>query len=118
MNVLSINTKRGLYVLAYRRLRLNVKERILVPDDDITVCTEYMIDGTRKETVRRYLDAEEYDLLSDFEGNSERIKDAITKNNREKDLVDDMPYVIAIGYDVVLDLHAEEKKVLSNHTYR
>ena len=112
LNVLSINTKRGLYVLAYRRLRLNVKERILVPDDDITVCTEYMIDGTRKETVRRYLDAEEYDLLSDFEGNSERIKDAITKNNREKDLVDDMPYVIAIGYDVVLDLHAEYESII------
>ncbi len=48
MNVLSVHTARGLYVLAYRRLALDVKERCLKPDDDITVCTEFTVDGTGK----------------------------------------------------------------------
>ena len=35
MNVLSIHTARGLYVLACRKLQLDVKQRVLRPEDDI-----------------------------------------------------------------------------------
>ena len=56
MNVLSIHTNRGLYVLAYRKLQLDVKNRVLRPDDDITICTEFVLGETR-ENVRKYLDA-------------------------------------------------------------
>lgn len=66
MNVLSIHTNKGLYVLAYRRLRLDVKRQVLRPDEDITICTEYTVDGT-VESIRRYLDADEYELLEHFE---------------------------------------------------
>ena len=55
MNILSIHTNKGLYVLAYRRLRLDVKRRVLRPDEDITICTEYTVDGAA-ESIRRYLD--------------------------------------------------------------
>ncbi len=48
MNVLSIHASGGLYVLAYRKLQLDVKRRVLRPDDEITVCTEY----TRSEERR------------------------------------------------------------------
>lgn len=112
LNCLSINTKHGLYVLAYRKLRLDVEGHMLVPDDSITVCTEYQIDGNTKESARRYLDAEEYDLLSDFEKNAELIKNAITKNMKPGDLVDDMPYIIGVGYDSTIDLHSEYEAII------
>jgi hypothetical protein len=111
MNVLSIHTSRGLYVLAYRRLRLDVKNRQLRPDDDICICTEYTLDGIT-ESVRRFLDADEYELLSDFEVNQEKIKDCIAKHDRWVCSVDDMPYVIGIGMDVALDLHDEYKSII------
>ena len=79
MNVLSLHTPKGLYVLAYRKLNLDVKNRCFHPDEDITVCTEFTIDG-KKESIRRYLDGEEYELLSDFAGNQEKIKDCIAGN--------------------------------------
>lgn len=68
MNVLSIHTKKGLYVLAYRKLQLDVKNRVLRPDDEITVCIEYTIDGV-KESARKFLDADDFELLKDFEKN-------------------------------------------------
>lgn len=111
MNVMSIYTSRGLYVLAYRELDLDVKGRCLRPDEDITVCTEFTIDGS-KENIRKYLDAEDYELLQDFEGNQEKIKDAITRAGRRNAGVDDMPYVIGLGLDVVLDLHKEYSAVI------
>lgn len=110
MNVLSIHTKKGLYVLAYRKLQLDVKNRVLRPDDEITVCIEYTIDGV-KESARKFLDADDFELLKDFEKNQERIKDCITKNNYSVS-VDDMPYIIGLGMDVVIDLHSEYQAIL------
>lgn len=46
VNVLSIHTPKGLYVLAYRSLNLDIKKKVLRPDEEITVCTEFGIDGT------------------------------------------------------------------------
>lgn len=111
INVMSIHTAKGLYVLAYRKLNLDVKQRCLRPEEDITICTEFTIDGNR-ESIRRYLDAEDYDLLKDFESNQEQIKDAITRTNRSFAGVDDMPYLIGLGMDPVLDLHQEYGAVL------
>ena len=112
MNVLSIHTNKGLYVLAYRRLRLDVKRQVLRPDEDITICTEYTVDGT-VESIRRYLDADEYELLEHFEEHQEQIKDCITRYNRSVLSVDDMPYVIGLGMDIALDLHKEYQAIMT-----
>ncbi len=111
MNVLSIYTPQGLYVLAYRKLKLDVKKRVLRPDDEIVICTEYTLDGM-KQNVRKYLDAEEYELLRDFEQNQEKIKECITNHNRQALSVDDMPYMIGLGMDIILDLHKEYEAVI------
>lgn len=112
LNVLSVPVKQGLYVLAYRYMYLDVKERCLRPAKEITICTEFTIDG-KKQSIRKFLDADDYELLNDFEKNAELIKDKITESNSQIKGVDDMPYLIAIGRDVILDLH-EEYEAISN----
>lgn len=111
MNVLSINTQKGLYVLAYKKLNLDVKNRILRPDNEITICTEYIL-GENKESIRKYMDADEFELLEDYEKNQEKIKDCITKHTKLVMGVDDMPYIIGIGMDIVLDLHGEYQSIV------
>ncbi len=110
LNVLSVNTKQGLYVLAYRKLRLDVKQRSLRKEEEVTICTEFTINGV-KQSVRRFLDAEDYELLEDFEKNEEIIKDRITLTNPQITGVDDMPYLIAIGRDIILDLNSEYEAI-------
>lgn len=111
LNVLSIHTKNGLYVLAYRNLNFDVKNRRFVPDEDLTICTQFTIEG-QQQSIRRFLDADDYELLENFEGNLERIKDAITERGGSASIVDDMPYVIGLGMDVVLNLHDEYKAIM------
>jgi hypothetical protein len=111
LNVLSINTKKGLYVLAYRKLNLDVATRTLRPEDEITICREYTIDGN-KQSIRQFLDAEDYVLLDEFNNNQEIIKDRITQANSNINGVDDMPYMIAIGMDVILDLEHEYEAIV------
>lgn len=111
MNVVSLHTAKGLYVLAYRRLDLDVKRKRLRPEDSVTVCTEFTIDGTR-ESIRRFLDGDDYELLKDFERNQEKIKDALMKTAGRGRAVDDMPYMIGLGMDIALDLHREYGGIL------
>ncbi len=110
LNVLSVPMKQGLYVLAYRVLQLDVMKQCLRPAQEITICTEFTIDGTA-QSIRKFLDADDYELLNDFEKNVELIKDRITECNSHVKGVDDMPYLIAIGRDIVLDLHEEYKAI-------
>lgn len=112
MNVLSIHTQRGLHVLAYRRLNLDIRGRVLRPDEEITVCTEFTVNGTA-QSIRKYLDAEDYELVKDFAKNQEEIKDCINRHTgRRYGLVDDMPYIIGLGMDIALDLHKEYKAIM------
>ena len=110
LNILSVPVKQGLYVLAYRRMNLDVKGKCLRPAEEITVCTEFTIDGVQ-QSIRKFLDADDYELLNDFEKNEELIKDRITEGNSHIKGVDDMPYLIAIGRDVLLDLNEEYKAI-------
>ena len=110
INVLSVNTQKGLYVLAYRKLRLDVMHHSLQQEEEVTVCTEFSVKG-ELYSIRQFLDAEDYDLLEEFEKNEEIIKDKITHCNRQITGVDDMPYLIAIGRDVILDLHEEYEAI-------
>ncbi len=67
-------------MLAYRKLNLDVKARMLRPEQEITVCTEFTLDGV-VQSVRQFLDAEDYELLENFEKNQENIKECIRKTN-------------------------------------
>lgn len=110
LNVLSVPVKQGLYVLAYKEIRLDVKGKCLKPSEEISICTEFTIDGSC-QSIRKFLDADDYELLNDFEKNAEIIKDRITESNEQIKGVDDMPYLIAIGRDIILDLHDEYKAI-------
>ena len=113
LNVLSVHMpkQKGLYVLAYRKLLFDIKNQCLRPDEDVTVCYEYEIQE-QKQSVRQFLNVEDYDLLEDFEQNLELIKDRITENNKWLKGVDDMPYVIAIGRNMKIDLRPEYEAIV------
>lgn len=108
MNILSIYTKKGLYVLAYKALRLDVKRQILIPEGKITVCRQFKIGKKEEENIRFFLDNDEQEWLDDFEQNQEKIKNAITKKlNFPAGKIDDLPYIIPLSRDISLNLERE-----------
>lgn len=111
MNICSIHTKKGLYVLAYKKLLFDVKNRTLMQDYEVSVCREFTVDGV-KISAHWFLDADEFQLLDKFEENAELIKDLITKNNPEYNGVDDMPYVMALSRDFTINLDKEYDAIL------
>ena len=114
INVLSVNTQKGLYVLAYKKLNLDVKQHMLTPNEKITVCKEFAIGG-EKQSIRQFLDADDYYLLENFEENQELIKDRITVSDIKSAGVDDMPYLIAVGMKNIIDLNAEYSAIVDSY---
>lgn len=105
LNLLSINYSKGIYVLAYQPLRLDIKNRTLKAVEDIEICSEFTVDGDR-QSIRQFIDEDDVHLLREFSKNAERIRDIISENNPEV-IVDDMPYLIEIGRNPILDLDQE-----------
>ena len=110
LNLLSINTHRGIYILAYQPLKLDVKNRTLKAEDDIEICSEFTIDG-EKQSIRQFIDAEDLHLLNDFKNNAEKIREIISQNNQNV-YVDDMPYLIEIARNPLIDLNYEYNGIL------
>ena len=106
LNILSVNTSKGLYVLAYKELRLDVMHGCLRPASGVSVCHEYTVNG-KTVSAHRFLDADDYELMGDFEKNREIIKDKIMHNLVRGQSVDDMPHLIELQYDSILDLRAQ-----------
>lgn len=108
LNMMSVYTKSGLYVLAYKELNFDIKNRCLRPGKDIVICREFSIGG-QVQSVRKFLDAEDYYLLEDFEQNIEDIKNCITFCGNA---VDDRPYIMELNNDIIFDLTPDYNAIL------
>lgn len=116
MNVLSVvmpekgKKREGLYVLAYRRLLLDVQRKVLRPSKDIIVCKEFTVEGER-QSIRKFLDVSDFWMLENFQKYQEEIKNSIIRNNAQSWVVDDRPYMIALGSNIKVDLNKEYEAV-------
>ncbi|MDR2492479.1 MAG: AAA family ATPase [Coriobacteriales bacterium] len=140
MNALSVNTDKGLYVLAYRRLQLDVKSRELVMEESPTICWKFILEKNTADKTHKpvrlvrgidlFLDHDEQSLLLDFNANAELIKDCITAASRRLSSrshtarppemigpykVDDLPYVMVVGRDSSVNLAHEYSGILQQY---
>ena len=117
LNVLSIHTGKGLYVLAYREVRLDVEKRTLIAGNKVKTCAEFCVDDSKEKksklSIQNFLDNDDFFLLDDFERNAEVIKDTITENirNRKNFAVDDRPYFLCIQRDINVNLDKEYEAI-------
>ncbi len=102
----------GLYILAYKKLNLDVKRHMLVPDDDIIISKEFAVDGTSKMSIRKFLDADDFYLLDNIAENKEVICDRIIASSKYACQVDDIPYIVAIGMNCHVDLNNEYAAII------
>ena len=81
LNLLSIYTPKGLYVLAYREMLFDIENKTLRPSEEILFNKEfaYNIESKEKyekESINNFIDADDLFLLSDFSNFYNSIKDS------------------------------------------
>ncbi len=120
MNVLSIyDQSKGLYVLAYKPLKLDIKNKTLVALGDVVVNKEFAYDKNtgdikNKDSVSKFLPEDELYLLDKFEENKDKILESIhlyndTKNSTyAKEIkTDEKPYIFSLAKNIIVDLNNE-----------
>lgn len=117
LNLLSIHTQRGLYVLAYREMLLDVQNKTLRPSEDILFNKEFAyISETnkkiKKDSISNFIDADDLSLLSDFYANIEEIEDIISNRIGKNELIDDRPYFLCLYRRCNVDLEKEYEGIL------
>lgn len=112
INKLSLHTQKGLYILAYREISFDVKNRVLVPSEKISFNKEFCVSGNEKEkmSVANFLDADEICLLDDFDKNIFEIEDIIQSRIR-KEQIDDTPRFLQMQRHLNVNLQNEFESI-------
>ncbi len=108
ISILSLNVKEHLYVLAYKRLFLDIKKRQLTIDNEITINKEVYLDGTNassKHSISKFIGEEDQYLLKEFDKNKTEIMDIIDSNASSK--CTDLPHLCIIKRESTLNLARE-----------
>jgi hypothetical protein len=99
LNYLCLHMQKGLYVMAYRELRLDVRRRVLAIGRTVRLNHEFRVVSGRAgevESIRCFLDDAELPLLEHFDQNAEQIKDCIAERCGASVQVDDEPHVFVL----------------------
>ena len=67
LNVLSVHTPKGLYVLAYKEVKFDVAKRSLLAGNKIKICTEFCVDGTTTQSIQNFVQPEEIEFLENID---------------------------------------------------
>jgi len=110
LNLLGITNTKGFYVLAYRRVLLNVNNRTLIPDTDVIINYEYTLDGVIY-SIHKYLPEEDRGLLDDFISNQNAIIDSIARSLPNPEDITTTPFFIELQRQKPVDLHREYKGI-------
>lgn len=114
LNVLSVHTPKGLYVLAYREVMFDVTKRSLLAGNKIKICTEFCVDGTTKQSIQNFIQPDEMEYLENIDQIPEFVKDLITENihGNKTYSVDDCPYFICLQRNTNINLEKEYEAII------
>ena len=116
LNKLSLYTRKGLYVLAYREIFLNVEKHTLEISNEISFNKEFYMnadsDDGKIESIRRFLEPCELYLLKDFDKNLQKIENII-QEKISKEKIDDRPYFLYLQRNVKVNLEKEYESILT-----
>jgi hypothetical protein len=111
MNVLSIETLKGTYLLAYKKLFLDVKQRKLIADKETIINREFSIDGS-VQSIRKFLPEEDELLLDTFDVNRDAIIQSISNYIPNPTDISTGPYLLEVQFMHSVDLTNEFQGII------
>lgn len=125
VNCLSINTIKGLYVLAYRPLLFDIKNKCLVVSKDIIINREFIFDDKIRnvrmaDSIYKYFPEEKNELLDDFDTNRVEICQILNEYNNTNKVsssyrvnIDTRPFIMCLQTNLIIDIEKEMWKIKS-----
>lgn len=100
INYFSIDIQGKQYVVAYRKLSLNFKNRTLKMDDKTTINKSFLIEEDKKVTLGMYLDMNPDEFCAHFDENAREYIDLIKDNFHNGEIVNTRPTIFLVTRNI------------------
>lgn len=100
INYFSIDIKGKQYVVAYRKLSLNFKNKTLKMDDRTTINKSFLIDENQKVTLGMYLDMNPDEFCDHFDEKAREYIELIQQNFHNGEIVNTRPTIFLITRNI------------------
>lgn len=117
LNRLSIETDKGLYVLAYRELKLDIKNKCLIPSKETIINREFSFDSSNAESkniysISKFIPEDALNILENFDANEQKIHNIIQDYNNNankpyKNILDSKPYIVYLAKNIIVDIREQ-----------
>ena len=101
INYFSIDIQGKQYVVAYRKLALNFKNRTLKMDDHTTINKSFLIEEDKKVTLGMYLDMNPDDFCRGFDEKAREYIELIKENFHDGEMVNTRPTIFLVTRNVL-----------------
>lgn len=103
INIISIDIRSKLFVVAYQNVLLNISEQSLVLEDDIKTNNSFLIEG-RNYSLSYYLDMDPNEFSEGLNTNYRYYRDLLNENISGRELIDERPYLMLLSREFQLNL--------------
>ena len=100
INYFSIDIQGKQYVVAYRKLSLNFKNRTLKMDDKTTINKSFLLEEDKKVTLGMYLDMNPDEFCSKFDENAREYIELIKDNFHNGEIVNTRPTIFLVTRNI------------------
>ena len=106
LNILSIKTYKGLFVIAYKKVYYDPETESLILNKEINYNSEFLIEG-EKHSLYTYLDNDVLDFQQNYQSNKKEYHNRICERLRRNETIDEWPYLIELVRDINIDYQKE-----------
>ncbi|MCR5308569.1 MAG: hypothetical protein K6E21_00460 [Bacilli bacterium] len=93
INSFSIDIEKRSYVVAYRVLKLNFKNRTLCMEEDTVINKSFLIEEDKKVTLSTYLDISQEEFIANYAKNKREYIEMINENFHNGEIVNTRPFI-------------------------
>jgi len=95
INLLAINTKKGLFIVAYKNITFNPEDSSLILSEEEFFNYEFLNEQTgQKHNLKNYLDIDTEEFIGSFKENFKNCCDMLAKTLRRGESLDENPYIL------------------------
>ncbi len=114
LNDLAIQTKNGLFVVAYYPILFNPKDKSLSISGDVVINRVFLTEGF-SHNIQNYIDTDKENFLNEYRNHKETYRAIIDENLMPNEHLVESPIIMEIARDIQINLRNDYDAIIDKH---
>ncbi|HHU56181.1 MAG TPA: DUF2726 domain-containing protein [Acholeplasmataceae bacterium] len=113
INLLSISTNKGLFVIAYKKVLLNPEIDSLVIGKEVHFNREFLVNENIKYSLSMYFDEDLNEFITQYVSNPKKYHSILVKKLRKGEEIDERPYLMELQRSIPINYEKEFNGIIN-----